>query len=98
MNIKKTVLLLVLGVQSVCLANQINMSNVRTVEYSTQNNNVGATDRAQEADLDEVDFEIEDNLNSEDIEQLVPLWARLANKIAAPFFVLYNWLQKESDR
>ncbi len=33
------------------------------------------------------DVDIEEELNT---QELIPLWARLANKVAAPFFVLYN--------
>ncbi len=38
-----------------------------------------------------IDIEVDDNINTED---LIPLWARLANKVAAPFFVLYSNFSK----
>lgn len=35
-----------------------------------------------------VDFDLDEELD--DLECLVPLWARLANTLATPFFVIYN--------
>ena len=40
-------------------------------------------------DFDELN--LDENINT---QELIPLWARLANKVAAPFFVFYNNFSK----
>ncbi|MEX0848810.1 MAG: hypothetical protein WD055_01115 [Candidatus Dependentiae bacterium] len=37
---------------------------------------------------EELDFDLDEQ--EIDVTQLVPVWAKFANKLAAPFFVLYN--------
>ncbi len=59
----------------------------RTQESAGREKKVDVVD---EYDIDDefIDFGLDEEV--ENVADLVPLWARLANKLVAPFFVLYN--------
>ena len=74
------------------IANQIRM---RPKQQVTRSKKLDQPDvyrsRVIDDELELIDIEVDENINTED---LIPLWARLANKVVAPFLVLYNNFSK----
>ncbi len=85
------------------VANQVRMrskqrsSVTRSKKLDHPKYRSGVVDDEQEL-IDIIDIEVDENINTED---LIPLWAHLANKVVAPFFVLYNnfskWLNTRQE-
>lgn len=84
------------------IANQIRM-NPKQQTLVTRSKKLDQPDvyRSSVVDDELIDFD-ELNLDENiDTQELIPLWARLANKVVAPFFVLYNnfskWLNTKEE-
>lgn len=80
------------------IANQIRMRPKQPVTRSKKLDQPDVYRSGVVDDLELIDIEVDENINT---ENLIPLWARLANKVAAPFFVLYNnfskWLNTKEE-
>ncbi len=79
--------LLILGLlfSSFSYTNQIKMD--RTQESVDREKKVDVVDEYA-IDDEFIDFNLDEDVQN--VAGLVPLWARLANKLVAPLFVLYN--------
>jgi hypothetical protein len=85
MKSNKYMLSLFLLFSGLCItANQVKLPCV-------QYNQIKRT-RMENDELMSFDEELDFDFDEQEINvaQLVPVWAKLANKLAAPFFVLYN--------
>ena len=96
MKLKLTLILLLM----ICplVANQVRMRPGQPVTRSKKLDQPECRSGVVDGEQELIDIEVDENINTED---LVQLWARLANKVAAPFFVLYNnfskWLNTRQE-